>query len=84
MNSCLIVNCNNLQLVNKKYLTGGEVLFLWQKKIWVKFSGEKMKKDFNKIYKNKSTKYIIVFGKTKIYTRCFCYGYSIKWKSEFQ
>ena len=27
MNSCLIVNCNNLQLVNKKYLTGGEVLF---------------------------------------------------------
>ena len=28
MNSCLIVNCNNLQLVNKKYLAGGEVLFL--------------------------------------------------------
>ena len=28
MNSCLIVNCNNLQLVNKKYLTGGKVLFL--------------------------------------------------------
>ena len=27
MNSYLIVNCNNLQLVNKKYLTGGEVLF---------------------------------------------------------
>lgn len=28
MNSYLIVNCNNLQLVNKKYLTGGEVLFV--------------------------------------------------------
>lgn len=27
MNSYLIVNCNNLQLVNKKYLTGSEVLF---------------------------------------------------------
>lgn len=31
MNSYLIVNCNNLQLVNKKYLTGGEVLFLTKK-----------------------------------------------------
>lgn len=29
MNSYLIVNCNNLQLVNKKYLTGGEVLFFY-------------------------------------------------------
>ena len=27
MNSYLIVNCNNLQLVNKKYLAGGEELF---------------------------------------------------------
>ena len=27
MNSYLIVNCNNLQLVNKKYLAGGEILF---------------------------------------------------------
>lgn len=27
MISYLIVNCDNLQLVNKKYLTGGEVLF---------------------------------------------------------
>lgn len=32
MNSYLIVNCNNLQLVNKKYLAGGEVLFLVTKK----------------------------------------------------